>query len=73
MYRGSAEEELWKLRDPINLHWSWLKENGYAKDELNEIYEKMNSVMDDAVQFATESEFPTIDDLYKNIYFENVG
>ncbi|MQG84928.1 MAG: pyruvate dehydrogenase (acetyl-transferring) E1 component subunit alpha [SAR202 cluster bacterium] len=73
MYRGSAEEELWKLRDPINLHWSWLKENGYAKNELNQIYEKMNSVMDDAVQFATESEFPTIDDLYKNIYFENVG
>ena len=40
---------------------------------MNEIYEKMNSVMDEAVQFATESEFPTIDDLYKNIYFENVG
>jgi len=28
--------------------------------------------MDKAVKFATESEFPAIDDLYKNIYFENV-
>ena len=70
MYRGSTEEDLWKLRDSINLYWSWLKENGYAKDELTDIYEKMNSIMDDAVEFATQSEFPKIADLYKNINFE---
>ena len=66
-----ADANDWKTeRDPILLFRAYLLEHGVAEEEINAIDAAVVAEIDDAVAFATESEYPSADvltvDVYKN-------
>jgi len=61
-----------KTRDPISQIRERLLVNDIAtKDEILEINKQVKAEVDEAVQFATDDEFPPPADLYSHIYVED--
>jgi len=68
-YRTKEEEADWKNRDPIPNFAAWLVEKGYATEaEIDAIEEKVESSIEDAVEFALTSDTPLAEDLEKFVY-----
>jgi len=68
-YRTKEEEEEWKGRDPIPNFAAWLVKKGYATEaEIDAIEEKVESSIEDAVEYALASETPPVEDLEKFVY-----
>jgi len=62
-----------KASDPIAQVHHWLVDNSLAtEDELAEITAKIKAQVDEAVNFASSSPWPTKEDLYKDIYTEKI-
>jgi len=62
-----------KTSDPITQVHHWLVDNGMATaEELDAITEAIKKDADEAVLFATNSPWPTKDDLYTQVYHERV-
>ncbi|MGQ9869624.1 pyruvate dehydrogenase (acetyl-transferring) E1 component subunit alpha [Leptodesmis sp.] len=70
--RSKEEKDLWFARDPLKKFAAYLLEQNLAKEtDLKEIENKVQAIVDDAVQFALESPEPSPDELYKYVFAED--
>ncbi|MBE9177326.1 pyruvate dehydrogenase (acetyl-transferring) E1 component subunit alpha [Oculatella sp. LEGE 06141] len=70
--RSKAEKEVWFSRDPIKKFAAYLTEQNLVQhDELLDIERRIQSVIDDAVQFAQSSAEPDPSELYRYIFAED--
>jgi pyruvate dehydrogenase E1 component alpha subunit len=68
-YRGKAEEERWRRRDPINsFRHKMESQKKVTSAEFAQIDQEVEKAIEEAVQFAEESPFPPAEALYDNIY-----
>jgi pyruvate dehydrogenase E1 component alpha subunit len=68
-YRTKEELEEFKEKDPIDHVLNIIKENNYASDaELEIIQQRIKSTIDDCVEFAENSPWPDVSEVYKDIY-----
>jgi pyruvate dehydrogenase E1 component alpha subunit len=68
-YREKEEVEEWRKRDPIETFTARLKEDDvFSEDDIKKFDEEAIETIDEAVQFADQSDFPELDSLYDNIY-----
>ncbi len=74
-YRTREEEAQWKTnRDPIVLFAAKLKEAGLATDDdLKANVERAGATIEEAAQFAEQSEFPSFDELYEHVQLDGAG
>ncbi|MEL4895960.1 pyruvate dehydrogenase (acetyl-transferring) E1 component subunit alpha [Crocosphaera sp. Alani8] len=70
--RSPNEKEFWGGKDPIQRLEAYLIEHNLAsQSELDEIKQKVQAKVDDAVKFAEESPEPDPKDLYRYIFAED--
>ena len=70
-YRKKEEVEEWEKRDPIKRLREQLVGTKTASEvELNAIVEEAQREMEEAEQFATESLFPTAEEIFQDVYAE---
>jgi len=70
-YRTKEELEQYKERDPIAAVKHAILENKYADEKwLEEQDTEIKNIVNEAVKFAEESEFPAADELYKDVYVQ---
>lgn len=70
-YRTKDEVAEYQKRDPISLVKKVIEDKKYASEkEIEEIDQRVKSLVDECVQFGEESDFPDPSDLYKNIYVQ---
>ncbi|MBW4472684.1 MAG: pyruvate dehydrogenase (acetyl-transferring) E1 component subunit alpha [Stenomitos rutilans HA7619-LM2] len=70
--RSKAEKEAWFARDPIKKFAAHLLEHNLAsQEELKAIEKKIQTLVEEAVQFALESPEPNPNDLYKYVFAED--
>jgi pyruvate dehydrogenase E1 component alpha subunit len=68
-YREKTEVRKWQKRDPIRILDETLVKGGLvARKELHEIQRRVEMQVQDAVVFADNSPFPSLDTLFQNIY-----
>jgi pyruvate dehydrogenase E1 component alpha subunit len=68
-YRTKEELEEFKLKDPIEHVLNVIRENNYATEaEIEEINNKIKAEIDDCVEFAENSPYPDVSEVYKDIY-----
>lgn len=68
-YRTKEEVAEYQKIDPINVVKGIILEKKYANEkQIAEIDERVKQVVNDAVNFAEESEFPQVEDLYRTVY-----
>ena len=68
-YRETSEVDDWQSRDPIdNFKELSLSEGLIEADELERIDEEVDATLEEAVRFAEESEDPSAESLYENVY-----
>jgi pyruvate dehydrogenase E1 component alpha subunit len=70
-YRTTEEIEGWKKKDPIpRLAEKLLEEKVLTKKKIASIEAKANEEIDQAVAFANESEFPTVEEMYEDVFLK---
>ena len=70
--RSATEKEEWLARDPIKTFQTHLVEQSLAtQQELTDIDKKIQTRIEEAVQFAEESPDPNPEDLYRYIFVED--
>lgn len=70
--RSATEKEEWLARDPITKFKSYLVDQKLVKEqELLDIDKKIQTLIEEAVQFAEESPDPKPEDLYKYIFVDD--
>ncbi len=70
-YRSKEEVEEHRKRDPIFILVSRLREEcGTTEAEIQEMTEWADGVVEEAVEFAEESDLPELDELYRDIVSE---
>ncbi|MEB3283052.1 MAG: pyruvate dehydrogenase (acetyl-transferring) E1 component subunit alpha [Lyngbya sp.] len=70
--RDKEEKEFWFSRDPIKKFANYLIEKNLADaDQLKEIDQKIQAVVDDAVEFAESSSEPDPSELYRFVFAED--
>ncbi|MBW1799959.1 MAG: thiamine pyrophosphate-dependent dehydrogenase E1 component subunit alpha [Deltaproteobacteria bacterium] len=68
-YRTREEIERWKKKDPIKqMAGKLLADKILTKGKIAAIEKEVIKEIDEAVAFANESEFPTIEEMYEDIY-----
>ena len=68
-YRTKDEVEEYKLKDPIESVLLTIKNNKWASDaELEAIEKRVKDMVMESVKFGEESPYPTVDELYKDVY-----
>ena len=68
-YRKTSEVDDWQSRDPIdNFKELSLSEGLIEADELERIDAEVDATLEEAVRFAEESEDPSAESLYENVY-----
>ena len=68
-YRTKKEIESWKKKDPIKrLAKKLLADNILTKEQMDALEKDIIKEIDEAVEFADKSEYPTPDELYEDIY-----
>jgi pyruvate dehydrogenase E1 component alpha subunit len=71
-YRTKEELEEYQKLDPVERIKSYILDNSIAEQKmLDDIQEKVEQVIMDAIDFAEESEFPELDHLYKDVFVED--
>ncbi len=71
-YRTKDEVEEYKQKDPIETTLKTIKKNKWASDaDIEAIEKKVDDIVAESVKFAEESPYPTIDELYKDVYVQN--
>ena len=69
VYRTKEEIESWKEKDAIQAFEKYLEENGIlTHEEIDEIEKRTRQMIEDAVQFAEESPYPSIEDIANDVY-----
>jgi pyruvate dehydrogenase E1 component alpha subunit len=70
-YRTKDELESYKDRDPIEHVKDVLINNGWATEsDLEKVELKIKEIVNECVTFAEESPYPSIDEVYKDVYAE---
>lgn len=70
--RSQAEKDFWAARDPIQRFAQYLQDKGLATtEELKAIDQKIEGVIEDAVEFAEISPEPNPDELRRYIFAED--
>lgn len=70
--RSAVEKEEWLARDPITKFKSYLVDQKLVKEqELLDIDKKIQTLIEEAVQFAEESPDPKPEDLYRYIFVDD--
>ncbi len=68
-YREKEEVEEWRTRDPIETLTKRLTADSvFSEDDIKKMDEEAIAKIDEAVQFADQSDFPDLDSLYDDIY-----
>ena len=68
-YRTKEEVKEYQKIDPINTTLEYIKQNNYASvKEIEAINEEVKKTIEDAVNYAEESPFPVVQDLYDSVY-----
>ena len=68
-YRTREEEAEWHERDPITVLGKKLLQSGVAtQSELDEMAAKATKTIDDSINFALDSPYPEVSELYNDIY-----
>jgi pyruvate dehydrogenase E1 component alpha subunit len=68
-YRTKEELEEYKEKDPIEYVLKVILEKQYAtEEEIEAINDKVKAEVDDAVEFAENSPYPDVSEVYKDIY-----
>ena len=68
-YREDSEVDQWREKDPIDrFKADSLSEGLIDEDELAQIDEQVDALIEEAVRFAEESEEPSPESLYDNVY-----
>lgn len=71
-YRTKEEVEEYKEKDPINVVLKTITDNGWAtEDEIEQINEKVKAEVQESVDFAEESPYPDVSEVFKDIYVED--
>ncbi|MFO7926779.1 thiamine pyrophosphate-dependent dehydrogenase E1 component subunit alpha [Natronomonas sp.] len=72
-YRTEEELEAWKERDPIEtLEASLLESYALAPSRLEAFYDEASERIDDAVEFARQSEYPSPEAAFEDVYSEEI-
>jgi pyruvate dehydrogenase E1 component alpha subunit len=72
-YREADEVHKWQENDPIGIYHRYLVAEKIAKKaDLDKIEAQVEKEMEEAVQFAEDSPNPAPEELFKNIYAEEV-
>lgn len=73
-YRTDEEVERWQERDPIETLVSDLVETGGITDaEVEAMHDEAEKRVDEAVEFARESELPEPETAFEGVYAEDLG
>ncbi|RUA31620.1 MAG: pyruvate dehydrogenase (acetyl-transferring) E1 component subunit alpha [Bacteroidetes bacterium] len=68
-YRTKEELEEYKGKDPIEQARAAILKNKYAtEEELKEIDNEQKEIVKECVKFAEESDFPHVDEVYRDVY-----
>lgn len=69
VYRTKEEIESWKKKDAIEAFERYLEEQGIlTREEIDAIEKETRQQIEDAVRFAEESPYPSIDDIENDVY-----
>jgi len=72
-YRSKEEVEEWEKKDPVKRLRQRLVEMGRASTkELDEIDQKAKEEIEEAEKFARESPYPSREEIFKDVYVEEV-
>jgi pyruvate dehydrogenase E1 component alpha subunit len=70
-YRTKEELKKYKDKDPVSAVAHDILEKKYLKEnDIKKIQEEVKKEVDEAVEFADNSDFPSIDALYEDIYLQ---
>ncbi|HLS71565.1 MAG TPA: pyruvate dehydrogenase (acetyl-transferring) E1 component subunit alpha [Chitinophagaceae bacterium] len=70
-YRSKDELADYKKKDPIETTLATIMKNKWAtKEEIDAIKDKVKQIVDESVKFSEESDFPSDDQVYENIYVQ---
>jgi pyruvate dehydrogenase E1 component alpha subunit len=70
-YRSKDEVEEYKQKDPLEqVRAEILKREFATEAELEAIEEKIIAEVAESVRFAEESPFPTVDEIFKDVYVD---
>ncbi len=70
-YRTKDEVKEYQAQDPIEKVLATIKKNNWLSDsEVEAIEKKVDDTVAESVQFAEDSPFPTVDELYKDVYVQ---
>lgn len=70
-YRSKEELADYKKKDPIETTLATIMKNKWAtEEEIDAIKEKIKQIVDESVKFSEESDFPSDDQVYDNIYVQ---
>ena len=68
-YRTKDEVDEYKLKDPIESVLTTIKNNKWASvSELEAIENRVKDIVTESVKFGEDSPYPTVDELYKDVY-----
>ncbi len=71
-YRTKEELEEYKQKDPIEQVLSVLKKNKWITDkQIEEEENNVKAIVDESVEFAENSPFPTPEELYEDVYVQS--
>ena len=69
LYRSKEEIRSWKERDPIALFEAKaLSEGLLSEDEIKAAEDEAKQMIDEAVRFAIDSPYPSVEDIYEDVY-----
>ena len=72
-YRTDEEVELWRSRDPIDIHSNWLVKTGVASwEEIEDVQTDASATIESALEFARESPYPSPEDLFADLYADPI-
>jgi pyruvate dehydrogenase E1 component alpha subunit len=71
-YRTKEEVESYKSQDPIEQVLETLRKNKWITEaEIEATEDRVKAVVEESVVFAEESPYPTVDELYKDVYVQD--
>jgi pyruvate dehydrogenase E1 component alpha subunit len=70
-YRTKDEVAEYKLQDPIEQVLATIKTNKWATEsDLEAVEKRVDDIVAESVKFGEESPYPTVDELYKDVYMQ---
>jgi pyruvate dehydrogenase E1 component alpha subunit len=75
IYRDKADVEAWRApeRDPIMRLGAKLLGHGLTASQLTAIEQEVTRVIEDAVQFAKDSPYPALDEVYVDVFEHRIA